>query len=159
MNLNDLFYKHGSDKGPARTEEGKDEIAGHMYGDFYEKKLLYLKDKPITLLEIGLCNTDVGVPSLMAWSEWFPNATIIGVDIRDFTRFKTDKVQIYQADQSSKEAMINLASLLGSIDIVVDDGSHFEDHILTSFNALFPHTKQFYFIEDIHPNRQVIQYI
>lgn len=128
--LNDLFYRHGSDKGPARTEEGKDEIAGHMYGDFYEKKLLHLKNEPIVILEIGLCNTDSGVPSLMAWSEWFPNASIIGIDHRDFTRFRTDRIQIHQADQSNEEAMGDIASLLGPFDVVIDDGSHFENHIL-----------------------------
>lgn len=159
MNLNDLFYKHGSDKGPARTKEGKDEIAGHMYGDFYEKKLLHLKNEPIVILEIGLCNTNSGVPSLMVWNEWFPEADIIGIDIRDFTRFRAGKVHIFQVDQSDERAMTNFANLLGPFDVVVDDGSHFENHILTSFKVLLPHTKLFYFIEDIHPNRQVMQYL
>lgn len=157
--LNDIFYKYGSDKGPARTQEGKDEIAGHMYGDFYERKLFNLRNKSITILEIGLCNTDSGVPSLMAWHEWFPKANIIGIDIRDFTRFKADNIQIFQVDQSNEKAISDFASLLEPFDVIIDDGSHNENHILTSFKVLLPHTKQFYFIEDIHPNKQVMQYL
>ncbi len=36
--------------------------------------------------------------------------------------------------------------------MIIDDGSHISEHIITSFKTLFPHLKKggLYFVEDLH---------
>ena len=150
--LNSLFSKYCSDKGFDR----------HLYGNFYEQKLLSLKYDPIIILEIGLCIGGIdGIPSLMAWRDWFPNAIIIGIDNRDFTRFKTDRINIFQLDQGNKKEMELFAINNGPFDIVIDDGSHESLHIIDSIKVLLPYTKKFYFVEDLIPslNMDAIVYL
>lgn len=151
MTLDELFLKHGSDKGALKNGEPK---SCHEYGAFYEHKLNFLRNEPITILEIGLCNTDVGVPSLEAWKEWFPKAKIIGVDIRDFTHFSSDRVQIFVANQADNDAMGAIAEQVGPFDIVIDDGSHLYADIIASLKVILPYTKQFYFVEDVNPDKE-----
>jgi hypothetical protein len=143
MDLDSLFTKYGSDKG--LTCE---------YGKIYEEKLAYLKDQEFTLLEIGVCNPGRpegrGIPSLLAWREWFPKAKIIGADIRDFTEFIIDRIDIVRMDQGDPHSLLNFAEDKGPFDVVIDDGSHKSSDILVSFDCLLPYTSKFYFIEDLH---------
>jgi hypothetical protein len=50
-------------------------------------------------------------------------------------------VRFIQADQSSPADLHNVIALTGNPDVVIDDGSHIGEHILTSFRSLFPYVR------------------
>lgn len=157
--LNDLFDKYGSDKGNMPTCPSR----GHAYGDFYEDVLSRFVDKPIRLLEIGVCNTDVcdvcnarhhGYPrqphSLLAWRDYFPKGTIVGLDNKDFTDFEYDRIKIYHGNQGNPEDLYETMRD-GTFDIIIDDGSHFYIHQIYTLAIMLPLLKPngVYIIEDI----------
>jgi hypothetical protein len=56
-----------------------------------------------------------------------------------------------KGDQNDPEFMASLGERIGPIDIVIDDGSHVNEHVITSFDALFGHVRPggLYVIEDL----------
>ena len=52
----------------------------------------------------------------------------------------------------SLQLFINQYNLDNKFDVIIDDGSHESEHILTSLKTLFPRLKTggYYFIEDLH---------
>ena len=157
--LNELFDKYGSDKGNLPTCPTR----GHGYGDFYEKIMSRFVDKPIRLLEIGVCNTDFchvcnkmfhGYPrqphSLLAWRDYFPKGEMVGIDNVDFTDFEYDRIKVYYGNQGNPEDLYETMKD-GTFDIIIDDGSHFYIHQVYTFALMFPLLKPdgLYIIEDI----------
>jgi hypothetical protein len=99
---------------------------------------------------------EIGVQSdrsVRMWEEFFPNATIYGLDIDEKCKeIEGGRVKIFIGDQSDT-AFLNsfLSKLDGKLDIVIDDGSHIAEHQLITFETLFPamSTHGIYVIEDI----------
>ena len=157
--LNELFDKYGTDKGNLPNCPTR----GHAYGDFYEKKLSHLIDKPIRLLEIGVCSSDVcricnrqyhGYPrqphSLLAWRDYFPYGEIVGIDRDDCSDFDYDRITIYQGNQGNPEDLYKTMEN-GTFDVIIDDGSHFYIHQIYTMTLMMPLMKKdgIYIIEDI----------
>ena len=134
------------------------------YLNIYEKYFHKLKDKNITILEIGVLQSC----SLNTWREYFPNAYIIGADILDVgTNIRGEKVsnhffnydnnsKFYLCDQSKEtqleEMCKNILETTGKkIDIVIDDGSHFQYDMMLSLGVIFPYMNKdgLYILEDI----------
>lgn len=116
--------------------------------EVYEQVFAPLSNKPIKLLEIGIQNGG----SLKAWQEYFPNGSIFGIDI--------DKKYCTQSNhfcgsQSDLLFLSNVLEKIGTLDIIIDDGSHHNCDQQTSFNFLFPKMSNngIYAIEDMHDNR------
>ena len=133
-----LFHKYGSDKG------------GHEYSEVYFSYLEKLKDKNLTILEIGIADGN----SIKAWSEYFVNSKIVGIDIKKINKEekKLNKSNIYlhQGSQSDKNFIKEIVNVYKEFDIIIDDGSHFPKDVIKSFNLLFPFLKTngLYFVED-----------
>lgn len=147
LSLEVLANRFGTDKGYA-----------HGYCGEYEKHLGPLRDEPVRLLEIGIGGygaANRGGNSLRMWSAYFghPDARIVGVDIEDkkFLAEGDGRLIILQADQSDGDKMDEVGCFYGPLDVVIDDGSHVQSHILASFLALFPHVRPggVYVIEDL----------
>ena len=98
------------------------------------------------ILEIGV-QTD---RSVKMWEEYFPNAEIYGFDIdENCKQYEAGRVKIIIGDQSDTE---HLSSLPDDFDIIIDDGSHVEEHVLKSLDYLFQHKLKIggiYVIEDL----------
>jgi len=145
MNLEEVFNKYGSDKG---NEIGPK----HSYSQFYEKFLQEVKNDDLLILEIGLCNGR----SLKAWTEYFPNSIVIGLDIDDKTIHNNERVFTFMLDQSSPEQLENFVNECKDkgyeFDIILDDGSHHMMDQQITLGYLFPllKSKGVYFIEDLH---------
>jgi len=99
---------------------GTDKNTVHGFVEFfYEKEFAKYKDKPITLLEIGV---HIG-GSLYLWGKYFEQGTVVGLDIEDKVRDKwkvlpNTKYLIKNAyDQSVVDSLPNF-------DIIIDDGPH-----------------------------------
>ena len=73
--------------------------------------------------------------SVKMWEEYFPNATIYGFDIdQKCTKFENGRVKIIIGDQNKLE---DLKKIPGDLDVIIDDGSHVEEHVIKTFNYLF----------------------
>jgi len=72
------------------------------------------------------------------WKAYFPRAHIFGVDIHDKSRLEEEGVKIFRADQSDPQSLLDVADEIATIDVLVDDGSHLSEHVITTFQTLFP---------------------
>src|SRR6266478_2575991 len=96
-----LADRFGSDKGNLHDAHGYTRIYQRLFGP--------LRERPITLLEMGLLRPDVDdrrkinategfsnfakarrAPSLEMWRAFFPNAEIFGFDIDDFSQVRQE---------------------------------------------------------------------
>ena len=124
----------------------------HSYTYFYDKLFTPLRDKPILMLEIGVC----GGGSLKMWYEYFPKATIIGLDINDESELSNDRTYVFQLDQSNPKELENFVEQCRlnnyTFDIIIDDGSHHMRDQQITLGHLFPllKSKGIYVIVDLH---------
>lgn len=148
ISLNDIALRYKSDKASW----------GHNYTKLYTKYFAELRDKPIQLMEIGI--GDHGGDTFRIWNEYFPNAKhLIGIDNNRNLLNKAQllpKVSTHWADQGNIESLEILSKHIkefcGELDIIIDDGSHENKHIINTFEILFPLLKNggYYIIEDTY---------
>lgn len=152
MTLEELAIKYASDR-----------YYKHSYIPFYAKLMEQLR--PERVLEIGIGYPDLmqrqlpaGVDyivgsGLFMWSERFPLAEIIGVDIRSDVQIHSGNIKSIIADQSLPSHMWAVAQQ-GPFDLIIDDGSHLLDHQYVSAAVLLPYLRRggIYIIEDILPH-------
>lgn len=130
-----------------------DKWGRHFYTPIYDKWFSLLRYKPIRLLEIGVggyAKPNVGGNSLRMWKRYFPKGHITGVDLYDKSALQESRLDIVQGDQADADFLKELTRRKGPFDIIIDDGSHVQSHIIASFEALFPLMKPggIYVIED-----------
>lgn len=121
----------------------------HNYCVKYEKWLPFNRLEPITILEIGVLNGE----SLETWREYYPNAKIVGIDImHQCKRYEDQNRNIFVeiGSQDDPEFLQRVATKHGEFDLIVDDGSHINQHVITSFIHLIDSVKPegVYVIED-----------
>ena len=120
---------------------GTDKFGLHDYTPNYHKLFERLRNKPIKVLEIGVggyADDDRGGQSLEVWRDYFPNAQITGIDIQKKTMDLGPRVKILQGSQVDPDFLKDLVAKRGPFDIIVDDGSHRNEHIVESYQLLFP---------------------
>lgn len=118
-----------------------DKWGQHFYTPVYEQWFASLRYKPVKLLEIGVGGYDrprVGGNSLRMWKQYFEKGSITGIDLYDKSALKESRIEIIQGDQSDAQFLQEVTRLHGPFDIIIDDGSHMQSHIIASFEALFP---------------------
>jgi hypothetical protein len=146
-----------------RTDKGTVAFAGHGYTTVYEMLFEPLRDRPIDLLEIGLSagGPEVGqvadravidAPSMRLWHEYFPKARIHGLDISDFSQFRSDWFVFFRADCGDAAQLEQVIRSGAQFDIVIDDGSHASFHEQLALCTLFAAVKPggLYIIEDLN---------
>lgn len=142
--LRDVAKRHYTDNRTLKPDH---------YFRIYDNHFSYRRDEPLKILEIGVWDG----ASLLVWRDYFPNATIVGLDIRDAPKALTTpiakgEVTFVQGDQSKDETLDRaLAAAPGGFDVIIDDGSHIGALSRASFEHLFhkalkPHG--LYFVED-----------
>ena len=112
----------------------------------YEFFLSKYKNERITLLELGIYQG----ASLKMWSEYFPEANIVGIDIDErCKRFENGKIVCKIRDLSEWKNLVELSTCKPSI--IVDDASHIWSHQIKALFALFPELSSggIYILEDI----------
>ena len=153
--LDKLFHHYGSDK--ANIFKATQE-KGHGFSNFYLKKLKFLKDKNINILEVG----SYAGASAAAFKKYFRNSKIYCLDI-NISNFKylSKDIQVFGLDICDKEKLNKILKKVyqnndqKSFDLIIDDGSHNLKDILLCLKNLFKHLnkKGIYIIEDFkHPN-------
>jgi len=121
--------------------QGTDKWNHHWYTQHYQTHFNHLRKKKLNILEIGVGgyqNPLAGGSSLRMWKYFFPNSTIYGLDINDKNALQERRIKIFQGDQSKENCLREIFNKIGSLDIVIDDGSHVNEHVIISFKTLFP---------------------
>jgi len=120
------------------------DIYDHLLGKFYESKVNYL--------EIGVQN---GGSLEIAKKLFASDSLIIGMDIDPNCKHLEGKVanQIIIGSQVDDATLLKVSEF-GPFDIIIDDGSHIQSHMIVTFFKLFPLLSQngVYIIEDTHTN-------
>ena len=142
-NLKMLALIHGSNKW------GK-----HWYAQHYENHFAHVRKKKLNILEIGAggyASPTKGGASLRMWKYYFPKSVIYSVDIYDKSLIQEKRIKIFKGNQADVTFLMDVFKEVGSLDIIIDDGSHFNEHVLTSFEVLFPllNERGIYVIEDV----------
>ena len=133
-----------------KTDKGGD----HFYTPHYTTHFNKFKDKRISLLEIGVGgneNPKLGGASLRMWKRYFHNGEIFGIDIYDKSFHEENRIKIFKGSQIDKKFLIDVVEKMPVPDIIIDDGSHINKHVILTFKILFPVLKEggIYVIEDI----------
>ena len=130
---------------------------GHRYTEIYEKLLEKYKTSTPVIVEIGINDSRFPGGCLKFWDVIFDKMEYYGFDITDCSNlnYNIDKIKIFRGDQNNKNNLLEFIykyNLANTIDVLIDDGSHYSEHILTSFETLYPFVKDggIYFIEDLH---------
>jgi hypothetical protein len=145
--LTKLANKYESDKGTIAPSVGHHGPRLHfttIYSQYMEK----IRFEKLNILEIGIGSG----PSLKMWYDYFPNSTIHAIDVVDQSDKNNERVTTYVCDQSNRDELEKLASMIGVFDIIIDDGSHVVSHQQISLGTLFKHLNDNgqYWIEDLH---------
>ncbi|RMG05068.1 MAG: class I SAM-dependent methyltransferase, partial [Acidobacteria bacterium] len=133
---------------------GTDKEGVHFYAQHYQKHFSELRKRRITILEIeigGYSDPKAGGESLRMWKSFFPRAQVVGIDIADKSAHQTSRIKTYCGSQTDPEFLERVISEIGEPDIIIDDGSHLNCDVITTFKILFPKLKVpgFYCIEDL----------
>lgn len=125
----------------------------HRYTPHYARHIGYLRNEPFTLLEVGIggyARELDGGASLRMWKEFFPRATIVGLDIEDKKFVDEDRIISYQGSQVDPAILDRILADHPDIRVIIDDGSHVNEHVVETFRLLFPrlHPQGHYVIED-----------
>lgn len=130
-----------------------DKIIGHYYTQHYYSHFKKMRYKKINLLEIGVGgykNPKSGGDSLRMWKTYFPFAQIYGIDIYDKKLLEEKRIKIFQGSQIDSKFLDDVYKSAKSFDIIIDDGSHINEHVIETFKILFPKLNNggVYVIED-----------
>lgn len=144
-----------------------DKNSFHSYGPFYESLFDPIRERVDAVLEVGVRRGG----SLRAWSEYFPNANVWGIDNgseagflenyeENFCIIKGDTTKPEDLIKSIKSAYIkfelggrnDLFKGLGNfLDIIIDDGCHHPYAQAATFALLSPFLRKggIYIVEDM----------
>ena len=107
------------------------------YFDVYDHYLRELRNrKNLKILEIGVA----GGGSLKMWRDYFDkSASIFGIDVNPkCALIENSGCEIRIGSQTNKDFLAKVIKEMGGIDVVLDDGSHINQHVIETFTFLFP---------------------
>ena len=113
----------------------------------YERLFQPFADQKIVVMEIGIHNG----ASLAVWERYFSQAQIVGVDIEPSRKqFTRKRVQVEIGSQFDAAFLAALSQQYAP-SIIIDDGSHVDEHQIFTFEKLFPSLAPggIYIVEDI----------
>jgi hypothetical protein len=123
----------------------------HFY-EIYSDQFARFSREKVRVLEIGVYNGG----SLYMWRNFFENAEkIVGIDIDPYCKRWQDRdenIFVEIGDQTDVEFLKHINDEYGPFDIIIDDGGHENNQIITSFNVLFPllNNEGIYVVEDTY---------
>jgi hypothetical protein len=139
MRLLELMQKHQTDKAKHRFDV--------PFSFFFDE---HRRHQVKSVLELGVKKG----ASLRVWEEYFPQATIYGVDINHKSAaYASERTRIFIGNQSDATLLAQISAAASGFDLIVDDGSHMADDQVASLAYLWPFlTPPFgiYAIADLH---------
>lgn len=123
---------------------GCDKLFTHDYNLFYEN---ILNEDIESILEIGIKEGH----SLAAWRKILPKTKLYGIDITD-KEFKQSLIpsdaKTFVLDSTAAKSLEKLG--VDSFDIIIDDGNHFIENQIMTFENFHKAFKKHYVIEDVY---------
>ena len=119
----------------------------HNYCVKYEKYLPFKRYDEINILEIGVLDGK----SLLTWKEYFYRANILGIDINpDCKKYEEPRISVEIGSQDDGNFLSRTWQKYGPFDMILDDGSHMNEHVIYSFEHLWGSVKSggVYIVED-----------
>lgn len=165
--LSELANIYETDKGTAdkMTLSWGEKFNKHYtlgYTTIYEKYMNMFResDTPVEFLEIGICDKRFPVASPRLWLSYFKNINLYCVDNfwgnppreEVLEQLFSLGVNFFYADQGSEDSWNKISSSLSRpLDFIVEDGSHYPEHMLYTLWRSIPILKSggYYFMEDI----------
>jgi len=135
-----------------QEHEGKVSDKWQIYLDVYDRVLNEYREQPVSMLEIGIQNGG----SLELWAKYFESANVlVGCDIDEKCNqlsYTDERIHLIVDDANSAQAEKRILGITGSLDIVLDDGSHTSADIVKAFAKYFPYIKDggVFIAEDLH---------
>eukprot|EP00887_Chlorella_sp_A99_P000455 scaffold17.g455.t1 len=140
-----------------------DKVTTHAYHYIYTRYLAHARFSELNVLEIGLgCNMEYGPgASLSIWRSYLPcsNISFLEYDRACAEKFKESiereaggRLFIGSQDDPALLADVaQYAKTFGGFDLIVDDGSHKQEHMMASLDALWESVKPggVYVMEDL----------
>lgn len=149
--LDQICIEHGTDKATTHPIVKP----AHCYAPVYDRHFDEKRNDELRVLEIGVG----GGESIESWLEYFPNARIFGLDIVQMTNAWNDpamspdpRYRFTQGDQTDETMWKCFVANHGSHwDIIIDDGGHCSDQIVTTWRMMWNHVVVggYYCIEDL----------
>jgi hypothetical protein len=131
--------------------EGSDKSStvqtGWDYLRHYQAAFEEYRDQPITLIEVGIGRG----PSLRAWTWYFSEAQIIGIDTNpECEQYAGDRIKVEIGNQTDGDFIDRICTEFPPT-IVIDDGSNQAGDIIATFERAFPHLLPggLYVVEDL----------
>ncbi|PZG38225.1 class I SAM-dependent methyltransferase [Spongiactinospora gelatinilytica] len=126
----------------------------HWFAPHYDLHFRGLRERAVRVLEIGIGgydDPDAGGESLRVWRRYFGRGLIFGLDVAAKGGLDAPRLTTLVGSQADRGRLRALAARYGPFDVVIDDGSHVGEHVLTAFEELFPHVRAggCYAIEDL----------
>lgn len=121
-----------------------DKMHTHDYHLLYEN---ILNDDIESILEIGVKQGR----SLGAWRSILPKTTLYGVDITDEEfndKFIPSDAKTFVLDSTAAKSLEKIG--VDSFDIIIDDGNHFIENQIMTFENFHKAFKKHYVIEDVY---------
>lgn len=148
--LCELADKHETDKGGrSTTYGGAPSDTCHNYTPAYDAMFGHRRHSVLKVLEVGV---NAG-SSLRLWEEYFPSASIVGLDIRREVLFDAGRIRCLWADGGDPSTLRDAVADAGGgpFDLIIDDGSHYDEHQIVTAQTLLPFLASDgqYVIEDI----------
>jgi len=145
---------HGSNLNKLAQIYECDKWGIHFYTQHYMTHFKNFRLKKVKLLEIGVGGyeyADCGGQSLRMWKRYFSFGKIYSIDIYDKSPIQEHRIQIFKGSQTDEIFLKSVFEKIGCPDIIIDDGSHVNEHVIETFKILFPSLKEngIYAIEDI----------
>jgi len=143
MNLIELYEQM------KKTLPLSDKGTVHDYINTYNSLFEPIKNDVKLILELGVAEGG----SMCLWRNYFPIASIIGVDLRPQCKqwsLPEHGMSVILGDVTNRQTFKYINQ---EIDIIIDDASHIKEQTIASFDILYPKLKQggLYIIEDIYP--------
>jgi hypothetical protein len=140
--LKELYQEH----------QGKISDKWSLYLSEYERVFCDLRNREISLLEIGIQNGG----SLELWANYFAQAKkIVGCDINPNClnlKYHDPRIKVIVGDANLDATQLALLSQAHPYHLIIDDGSHSSSDIIKSFVRYFPHLADggLFVVEDLH---------
>lgn len=165
--LSEIANQYETDKGTADSLElswGKayPTHACMHYTKVYEKYMDSKREKNVSLLEIGVCDKRFPYASIKMWLNYFKNVDFYAFDnfwghnitdkLNDIIELNNIGVNFIHGDQGNWKDWDELGELFSEkFDFIVEDGSHWPNHMVISLWKSIPLLKSggYYFMEDI----------
>lgn len=133
----------------AQSKEGRYFNKHTHFAEIYDEILKPYIGKEMTLVELGVSHGG----SLQLWREYLGGmARIVGLDVAEHCLYNESQIECYLVDQSKQDDLNKIAQIAPIIDLFIDDGSHYSEDQIATFETVFPLIKPggIYVCEDVH---------